>query len=172
MELLKLAGIGMVLASSFWVGLHAALRLRRTHEQLLSLQAVLELMQTEIGFAGTSFAPLCKRAEDAGGAAAVQSFFRMLAQKAEQPDLPSEGRTRSAAAEAGLVLPEPVMKTLERLFDQFGRFDREGQLRQLKLASAELVCLDEELRQSMEQRCRSYETLGLSAGAAILILVL
>lgn len=128
-------------------------------------------MGTEIGFAATPFARLCERAAETDGDA-VGAFFRSLAKTALRPELPAEGRTRSAAREAGLSLPQPAMTALERLFDGFGSFDREGQLCQLRLAQAELARLDEELRQSMDGRCRSYQTLGLAAGAAILILVL
>lgn len=171
MELLKLVGIGMVLASTLWVGLHAALRLRRTHEQLNALCAALHFAETEIQFAAPGFASLCARVEQ-NSVGAVREFFRALSAQAEQADLAAEGRTRRAAKEAGLCLPDQVMKVLERLFDHFGSCDREGQTRQIRLAAAELTCLNEELRQSMDGRCKSYETLGFAAGAAILILVL
>ena len=40
----KLVGSGMILASTAWAGFHAALRLRRTQEELRDLCAALELM--------------------------------------------------------------------------------------------------------------------------------
>ena len=171
MELHKLAGAGLILASSAWAGLHAALRLRRTHEQLRDLRSALELMSAEIRFASTPFAPLCRRAGE-GREKSVRRFFERLAAAGEQSDREETELVRGACAEASLVLPEPATRSLERLFESFGRCDREGQLRQLSLTAEELSRLTEELRGLMEGRCRSYRVLGLSAGAAILLLVL
>ena len=77
-----------------------------------------------------------------------------------------------AAAEAGLTLPEPTLRTLEILFDGFGLGDRETQLNQLRLAGEEVDRQTAELRQQMAGRCRSYRLLGFCAGAAVLVLVL
>ena len=171
MDYCKLAGAGLILAASLWAGFHAALRLRRTHEELRALAAALELMAGEISFAAPPFAPLCRRAAE-GSCETVRAFFQHMAQEAEQPDFAPEGLTRRACAAAGLVLPGPAVSALERLFDGFGRFDREGQLRQLRLAAEEVAVLSGELSEQMDGRCRTYEILGLTAGTAVLVLVL
>lgn len=171
MEMIKLVGTGMILASSFWAGLHAALRLKRTHEQLRDLTAALELIAGEIRFAATPFVPLCRRAGE-GRCAAVHSLFETLAQEGECPETQTSGLTRRACVKAGLQLPEHALSVLERLFDGFGRFDRDGQLRQIELASAELNRLSNELASQMDGRCKTYEVLGLTAGAAVLVLVM
>lgn len=171
MDWIKLAGTGMILAASLWAGLHAALRLRRTHEALRELLAALEVMAGEIAFASVPFVPLCRRAGE-GRHGPVRGFFDAMALEASCPDANAEGRTRRLCAEAGLILPASALLPLERLFDGFGRYDREGQLRQLRLASAELTRLTDELSAQLENRCRTYTLLGLSAGAAVLILVI
>ena len=171
MDYIRLAGSGMILLSSVWTGLHAALRLRRTHEELRDLTAALELMRGEIRFAATPFAPLCRRAGQ-GRCASVQAFFSALRQEAEKPEPIPAGMTRRACAEAGILLPESAMTVLERLFDGFGRCDRDGQLRQIQLASGELFRLSEELAAQMDGRCRTYKLLGLTVGAAMLVLVI
>ena len=161
----------MILTASSFVGIHAALRLRKTEEQLRSLHKALEQIGGEIQFAGTPFGPLCERiARTAGGSVGV--YFSALSRQTAGAGLHSQGMTRCAAAEAGLVLPEPALLSLERLFDSFGRSDLDSQLRQLQLASTELGRLSEELRQQMTGKCRSYELLGLTTGAAVLVLVL
>ena len=171
MEWIKLAGTGMILAASLWAGLHAALRLRRTHEELRDLLAALEVIAGEIAFAAAPLVPLCRRAGE-GRRGPVRDFFDALALEASCPEAVAEGRTRRLCAEAGLSLPAPALLPMERLFDGFGRYDREGQLRQLRLASAELNRLADELSAQLENRCRTYTLLGLSTGAAVLILVI
>ena len=167
----KLTGAGLILAASLWAGSHAALRLRRTHETIRELASALELMAGEIAFAATPLVPLCRRAGE-GRTEAVHGFFAGLAREAGRPDFAAEGLTRRACAEAGLCLPEPALCCMERLFDGFGRFDREGQLRQLRLADGTLAELDGAMAGQLDGRCRVCEVLGLSVGAAVLVLVL
>lgn len=161
----------MILASSLWTGCHSALRLRQTDRQLRDLTSALELMAGEIAFAATPFVPLCERA-GAGRCQGVRQFFSALAREAARPEGPGEGRTRLALREAELLLPGPAAETLERLLDNFGAYDREGQLRQLSLATETLKRLSGELSEQMAGRCKTYRWLGLSAGAAVLILVI
>lgn len=71
-----------------------------------------------------------------------------------------------------MALPGEALRALARLFDGFGRLDREAQLRQIELAAAQLRQLSGELSQQMDSRCRSFRLLGLTAGAAVLVLVL
>ena len=169
MELLKLTASGMILSSSAWVGFHAALRLRRTGEELRELRGAIDRIIGEIRYAGTPFAPLCTRiGEHTIGS--IRRFFRCLALRAGQGE--RFGMTRQAAMEAGLALPESALSALERLFDDFGRSDLETQLSQLCLAQEELARLETELRGQMSCKCRSYEVLGLVTGVALLILVL
>ena len=47
-----------------------------------------------------------------------------------------------------------------------------GQLRQLRMVTGELAALSGELYEQMDGRCRTYEVLGLTAGAAVVVLVL
>ena len=171
MNWIKLTGTGMILAASLWAGLHAALRLRRTHEELRDLLAALEVMAGEISFAALPLVPLCRRAGE-GRRGPVRAFFDALALEGSCPDTAAEGRTRRLCAEVDLALPESALLPLERLFDSFGRYDREGQLCQLRLASAELTRLADELSVQLANRCRTYTMLGLSAGTAVLVLVL
>lgn len=156
---------------SLWTGLHATRRLRLTHESLRDMIAALELMAGEIAFAATPFVPLCRRAGEGRGKA-VRAFFTVLGREGENPDFSPEGLTRRACGEAGLLLSPQAVAALERLFDGFGRFDREGQLQQLRLTAGELASLSNALSEQMEGRCRTYRVLGLSGGAALLILVL
>ena len=167
----KLVGSGMILASTAWAGFHAALRLRRTQEELRDLCAALELMAGEIRFAAPPLAPLCRRAGE-GRCPGVKSFFAILAREAEKPELALEGMSALACREAGMALPGEALRALARLFDGFGRLDREAQLRQIELAAAQLRQLSGELSQQMDSRCRSFRLLGLTAGAAVLVLVL
>ena len=171
MEYLRWIASGMILLSSTWVGLHAALRLRKTDEQLRELCTALERMTGELHYAGTPFVPLCQRMADSARGE-VRVFFSVLRREAARPEGGNPGLTELAAREAGLLLPQPGLLALERLFDRFGCEDLETQVGQLRLAAEELSRLSEELRRQLAGKCRSYQLLGLTTGAAILVLVL
>ena len=171
MESVKLAGACLIVGSSFWVGLWAARGLKRAERQIRDLDAALTLMENELRFTSTRFGPLCSLlAQRSRGA--VSGFFSAVAADLEAPDFRSVGAARRAAEKAGLVLPPGVFFAVEGLIDGFGRYDLEGQLRQLAAARAELSRQAEQLRLQMDNRCRTYELLGLCTGLAVLILVL
>lgn len=167
----KLAGSGLILATSFWTGLRAARRLREQRRWLRELQAALAQAAGEIAFAPETFAALCRGAAR-GRSPTVSRFFSLLAEEAERPGLRREGLTRRACAGAGLRLPPEAEAALEGLFDRFGSCDRESQLAQLRLAAEALDRTAGTLEAGLEGRCRSCELLGLSAGAALLVLVM
>ena len=131
----------------------------------------MELMSSEIAFASTPFVPLCRRAGESR-CETVHSFFNYLAREAEKPDFSYEGLTCRACKDSGIVLPDSARSALERLFDGFGRFDRDGQLQQLRMVTGEFARLSGELYEQMEGRCRTYEVLGLTAGVAVVVMVL
>ena len=167
----KIVGAGFILTASLWGGFHAAMRLRHAHKTLRELSVALELISIEIAFSSAPFVPLCCRAGE-GRCETVQNFFNSLAREAENADCLYDGLTRRACKDAGLTLPELAVSALERLFDGFGRFDRDGQLSQLHMATQELEKLSNELYEQMDGRCRSYEIVGLTVGAAVVIMVL
>ena len=169
--MLRYLGAGLILTASLWAGLHGAMSLRRSHDCLRDLGAALELMRGEIRYADTPFAPLCRRV-GAGRGAQAGAFFQALALEAETPDFRQAGLTRRACLRAGLCLPAQAERALTRLFDGFGTLDREGQIGQIQLAAGELGRLAGELNAGLEGRCRTCEVLGISAGAAVLVLVL
>lgn len=171
MELWKLTGAGMILTASVWTGLREALRLRGSHKALRDLLAALNLLETEISFAAVPFAPLCRRGAEisAGG---LRRFFEYLAREAARPEFQSAGLTRRAAAEAGLTLSNAALEPMERLFDNFGRWDREGQLDQLRLTRRALELQEAALREGLGDRCRGCGILGFCGGAAVLVMVL
>ena len=76
----------------------------------------------------------------------------------------------NAALSACGDLPERTGKAMRRLGASLGRFDLDGQLKGLESVRSDCR---EELKQlglHRDERLRSYQTLGLCAGAALTIL--
>lgn len=131
----------------------------------------LESMESELRFTNVKFEPLCKRIADASEGE-VSAFFLALYEAAGAEDFQPIGVTKSLAERTRLNLPPAVFFALEQLIDGFGRYDLEGQIRQIRLAEETLSRQLEDARMELAGRCRIYELLGLCTGIAVTILVI
>ena len=71
-----------------------------------------------------------------------------------------------------LNLSSITKQLLRNLGRSLGRFDLEGQLRGIDAVRHETLEALEKLTHDQDERLRSYQTLGLCAGAALAILLL
>ena len=69
-------------------------------------------------------------------------------------------------------LPKETVRMLSLLGNNLGEFHMDGQLQGLQQVREECVYTLETLRHGREQRLRSYQTLGICAGAALAIVLL
>ena len=72
----------------------------------------------------------------------------------------------------GLHLQQELHQTFMQLGESLGRFDLPGQLRGLEAIRRETEQTLQEVHAQRENRLRSYQTLGLCAGASLAILFL
>ena len=100
----------------------------------------------------------------------IQEIFFSLATELESQIAPDPERCMASVLGRSKDLEEVVSEALMELGSNLGKFDLEGQL--LGLNQTKAFCKDRlnELTQNKTQRLRSYQTLGLCAGAAIVIL--
>lgn len=171
MNHLKLIGALLIVASSTWVGLSSAHSLRRLQSALEGFTTSLERMREELSFSRTDFAALCATLRENGEKESAR-FFSALEKDVSGEDFQPIGATARAADAAGLRLPPAAFLALEQLFDGFGRLDLDGQIRQIDYALTVLRRQAEEIRSGADQKCRSYQLLGLCTGIAVMILVI
>lgn len=171
MNHLKLIGALLIVASSSWVGLSSARSLRKLQSVLAGFLASLEKMREELSFSRTGFAELCAALRENGEKESAR-FFAALGKDVSGEHFEPVGATARAAEAAGLRLPPAAFLALEQLFDGFGRLDLDGQIRQIDYASDKLRRMSEEIRSGADQKCRSYQLLGLCTGIAVMILVI
>ena len=166
---LKVIGAVLILLSCGSVGFRMAAVQRREERMLESLCHLLEYMECELRYHLTPLPVLCAAtAEQASGA--LKELFLILTQELENQISPDAGSCMHAALSRSRSLPQQVAQCLEELGKTLGMFDIDGQLK--GLAASQQACQRrlQLLRQNKENRLRSYQTLGLCAGAAIVIL--
>lgn len=161
-SMLIIIGCGMfgILISGFY---------RREIRILSELIRILDFMQCELQYRLTPLPELCRQAA-AESSNALRSFFLLLTYELENQIRPNVSSCVKAALQKAKGLPEKVDTILSRFGNGCGRFDVEGQIMALEEIRASSRQTLDKLRAEKEPRLRSYQTLGLCAGAAIAIL--
>lgn len=151
-------GCGFLMASAY-----------RTETRMLeALCRALEYMSCELSYHMTPLPQLCRNtAQSLSGR--IRNVFLALAEELEAQVAP-DAVSCMRAVQAAMTLPDSVQDTLTQLGSSLGCFDLTGQIRGiescLKRAQGKLRYLNDH----RQNRIRSYQTLGLCAGAALAIL--
>jgi len=152
-------GFGFAMTASF----------KREEAALRQLVAALDYMQCELQYRLTPLPDLCRQAGDMGRNP-ICKFFSVLSEELERQVAPDISGCFQLALDRTGFLPEKTYRALKILGDTLGRFDVEGQIRGLE--SVRSFCRSElnGMAHNRDNRLRSYQTLGLCAGAALAIL--
>lgn len=153
-------GCGFLMASAY----------RAEERTLEALCRALEYMSCELSYHMTPLPQLCRNtAQSVTGK--TNAVFLSLAQELEQQVAP-DAVSCMRAVQATINLPDSAQDILTQLGNCLGCFDLSGQIRGiescLKNAQSKLRYLNDH----RQNRIRSYQTLGLCAGAALAILFL
>lgn len=167
---LKLIGALLVIIGCGGVGFSYAAAHRREEQCLRHLTAALDYIECELQYRLTPLPQLCRLAgNEAHGC--VKSVLLNLAVELENQVAPDVMSCMNAVYESVKDIPKRTKNALDVMAQSLGRFDLEGQLKGLKMVRN--VCRRdlEELSANRDVRLRSYQTLGLCAGAALAILL-
>lgn len=167
----KWIGAIMIVVSCGGFGFSLAAMQVREERSLRQLISALDFMECELQYRLTPLPDLCRQTalEVSGGNRVV---FQGLAEELEAQVSPDVERCMVAALSRNPNLPGQTLEAFRLLGQTLGRFDLPGQLKGLE--SVRAVCRRrlEELTTNREPRLRSYQTLGICAGAALAILFL
>ena len=166
---IKLIGAVLVFLVCGGLGYQMAASHRLEVKTLQQLSAVLEHMECEMVYRLTPLPMLCRStAEKFPGTLA--KFFTAFAQELDNQVAPDVAHCIQAALWNVKGIPALTEEVLTELGTFLGAFDLDGQLKGLSAALETIRQKLEGLTQNQEARLRSYQTLGLCAGAAVVIL--
>ena len=165
----KLLGALLILCGCGGFGFSLCARYRREESGLRKLLTVLDFIQCELQYRLTPLPELCRQAGQQGNDP-VSRFFDRLADELDSRILPDvESCVREALISVENI-PAKTVRALELLENSLGRFDVEGQIKDLdgirEYCRMELKTMAE----NRDNRLRSYQTLGICAGAALAII--
>ena len=167
---LQWIGAAMVIGGCGGFGLTLAAGERREIQMLRQLMAVLEEMEWELQYRLTPLAGLCRTGAKATKGK-LQRIFLDLAKQLDGRDQAYVSGCMNALLTQQKNLPRSIRRLLTGLGNCLGRFDFSGQLQGLQTVKAGCARELERLERNRDTRLRSYQTLGLCAGAALAILL-
>lgn len=136
---------------------------------LRQLQQILDRMEWELQYRLKPMPELCRliSSEQRG---VLGNVFLRLAVELENQILP-DGRSCMCCVLGSMHNLPPVLKRiLEKLGDELGRYDLHGQLEGIDSVRQAVKEQIQDLERDKHKRIQGYKTLGLCAGAALIIL--
>lgn len=166
---LKLLGAVMIVFGCGGFGFSMAHTIKMEEKMLRQICVVLDYMKCELQYRMTSLPELCVgAANEINGTLSI--FLKQLAEEMEQHSAADVSGCTNAALNNKTPLPEKIKKILHFLGQSLGKFDLQGQLAGLNSVQDECRRELKMIEYNRDERLRSYRTLGLCAGIAIVII--
>ena len=165
----KWIGAMFIFAACGGLGFQLAAAHRKETITLMKLIHLLDFMTCELQYRLTALPDLCRiAARECDGV--LKRVFTTLSEELEGQLVADVSLCMNAALEKTKDVPPETEKCLRLLGGSLGRFDLDGQVHGLESARAYSRQQYELLSKNQEDKLRSYQTLGLCAGAALAIL--
>ena len=165
----KIVGAVLVFVGCGGFGFKIAANYKKEEKTLRSLISMLDYMACELQYRLTPLPELCR--QTAGQCCGcLRTVFANLAVELEDQIAPDVERCMSAVICKTKDIPIYTKEGLTLLGRSIGRYDVDLQLKSLETVRHECRQILERLTVNQETRIRSYQTLGLCAGAAMAIL--
>ena len=168
---LKLIGAMFIVFGCSGAGFTLAANHRKMESALRQLIAALDYMECELQYHMTPLPELCRQTSGVTSGI-VGKVFRQLAEELDRQISPEVRSCMDASVAYFRDIPDQVGVILRELGKTLGRFDLPGQLRGIGSARRNCRRVLEQLEKNRELRLRSYQTLGVCAGAALAILLM
>lgn len=167
----KWIGAILILTACGGTGFTISANARKEEALLQQLVFSMEYMKSQLQYHLTPLPQLCRQtAKHACGS--LRGLFRLLSVTLEQQVYPEASDCMRIALGSHPELPRSVRSVCLELGKSLGELDLQGQLQGLEYACKICQRKQAQLEKGREQRLRSYQTLGLCAGAALAILLI
>ncbi len=165
----KLFGALLIIISCGGCGFSVASAYKAEAKVYKNLISALALMKAELQYRLTSLPELCDWISgEVHGPICV--IFSKFAQELQTWTCPDAASCMRKVISEDRKLPSSIKKLLTDLGNILGRFDLNGQIEGLDMIKEECISQLQSLNNHNEERLRGYQTLGLCAGAALVIL--
>lgn len=166
--MIKWVGALLIVAGCGYFGFYMGWCLNRDTALLRELAAFIDCLGNELSFRMSAL-PDALRATAQVHSSKLSPVFVALAEQLEQQISPNVQSCMECVL-GQQRLPQNTMAQLHALGGLLGSYDLQGQQNGLNMAKENCMQMLSQLEHDRAQRVRSYQTLGLCAGAALAIL--
>ncbi len=166
---LKIIGAVCILCACGGFGFNVAASHRYQTKLLRQLLDVLDLLECELNYRLTPLPELCNTVSN-GTTGVLRQLFFNLSNELNRQLSPNVERCVQTVLAKERNIPSLVEDILLQLGRSLGKYDLEGQLQGIESTRSECHRILQSYTQNQDARLRSYQTLGLCAGAALAIL--
>ena len=166
----KWIGSMLVFSGCSYFGFLLGFAHKRKEMMLEQICRILSVMECELRFRLTPLPELCNvSSKEASGVIKriIQAFSNELTRRIS----PDAASCMSLVLERFQLPDRDIPDILIELGRSLGRFDLDGQLSGLDRVKSMCTMLLKEMKDNKTERIRSYQTMGLCAGAALVILL-
>lgn len=143
---------------------------RQREKELRDLLAALDLLESELRYRLSPLPDLCCLVANSINGS-IGRLFLTLYEELEHQIAPDAGCCMNVAVSHSNLTSDTI-RLLRELGRTLGRFDLDGQIQGIESVRNEALLALDKLTKDQDARLRSYQTLGLCAGAALAILLL
>ena len=165
----KWIGAFLVILACGGCGFSMAASYRAEENIYRNLIRLLVYMSAELQYRLTALPELCEKAANES-TGIIRNIFHNLSKELQTQISPDAASCMRTVIGKEKELPSDVRKILLECGQVLGRFDLEGQVRGIEAIKSACEQGLEKLNNHREERLRGYQTLGLCAGAALVIL--
>ena len=166
----KWIGAILIICGCGLIGFSISAAYRRDERELRQLAAALDYMSCELEYRATPLPDLFRQVSHDHSGFIGKLFTNLVLELESQVSPDVQSCVAIAAVNSGPITPR-LEKALYIMGSCFGRFDLAGQLQGIDHVREYCCTQLNALSQGRDFRLRSYQTLGLCAGAALAILL-
>ena len=152
-------------------GFAIAANYRREERCLSELVRLLENMCSELEYRLTPLPQICANAAE-NATLWLKKVFSALAQELESQIAPDAAACMEAALLSVKDIPPKLKSALQAFGNSLGKYDLQGQINEISAVKEQCLTQLTQMRNQMDLRLRSYQTMGLCVGAGLAILFL
>lgn len=165
----KWIGAMLVIAGCGGFGFSLASSHRRKETMLSQMLGILDFMECQLQYKLTPLPELCRLASKEA-TSGLRQLFMLFAKEMEQQIAPDAASCMAAALAQVQTLNGSMRLICSELGHSLGNFDLPGQLKGLESVRKSCQRILDSLECNREVRLRCYQTLGICAGVALVIL--
>ncbi|MFR2534652.1 MAG: stage III sporulation protein AB [Clostridia bacterium] len=169
MEIIKYSAMGLILIATSYVGILLANKYTNRVKELKQMKIALSLFATKIKF---TYEPIPQIFQEIAGKTQTitSKIFQLASEKMEEKEA---GTAWLEALEIqNNVMNKEDKEVLKGLSNLLGKVDLDGQIREIELVNTFLNTQIEKAEQESKKNVKMYKTLGITAGLAIVVVLI